>query len=258
MAHISISTASETIVPKPESPDRCLSLWNTIILHLIPGALITAFFFLTAPVLIQAGFPPILSLYLAILLILIPFELGFLLYQGKKLNGRFSLEGVVLFRERIPIWQMILLTTVLFGWSGLVFNLFSKLDTLLAQTFFSWFPQWPYPFNPFENVDLYSKTAYTITIVSGFLLNGIAGPVVEELYFRGYLLPRIPFSKHWRSLINILLFSLYHFFSPWQNLARILAYLPLSLTVAWKRNIYISIGAHCLGNIAGMVIALAI
>ena len=79
---------------------RLLSLGNMILLHLFPGMLISAFVFLTAPVLIQAGFPPILSLYLAILLILIPFELGFLLYQGKKRNGRYSLDGVVLLHER--------------------------------------------------------------------------------------------------------------------------------------------------------------
>ena len=37
----------------------------------------------------------------------------------------------------------------------------------------------------------------------GFLLNGFFGPFVEELYFRGYLLPRIPSSKRWAPLINV-------------------------------------------------------
>ena len=258
MAHLSISTASQASDRQPVSRVQCLSLWNTIVLHLFPGALITAFFFLTAPVLIRAGFPPILSLYLAILLILIPFELGFLFYQGKKLNGRYSLEGVVLFRERTPIWQMIFLIIVLFVWSGLVFSLLPKLDTFLAQTFFAWFPGWSFPVNLLGNSSQYSKAALSVTIVAGFLLNGIAGPIVEELYFRGYLLPRIPSSKGWAPLINVLLFSLYHFFSPWQNLTRILAFLPLSYAVAWKRNIYISMWAHCLLNTAGMVIALAL
>jgi uncharacterized protein len=255
MAHISISTASPTTDYQPDSKNQCLSMENTILLHLIPGALITAFFFLTAPFLIRAGFPPIMGLYLAILLVLIPFELGFLLFQGKKRNGRYSLDGVVLFRERTPIWPMIALIAALFIWSGPVFSLLPTLDTFLAQTFFAWFPGWSFPFNLLSDSSQYSQAALSVTIVAGFLINGIAGPIVEELYFRGYLLPRIPASKGWAPLINILLFSLYHFFSPWQNLTRILAFLPFSYVVAWKRNIYFSMCAHCLLNIAGMVIA---
>jgi uncharacterized protein len=258
MTHNSISTTSQATDHQPVSHVQCLSMGNTIVLHLFPGALITAFFFLTGPVLIRAGFPPMLSLYLAILLILIPFELGFLFYQGKKLNGRYSLDGVVLFRERMPIWQMIFLIIALFTWSGPVFSLLPKLDTFITQTFFAWFPSWSFPVNLLGNLSQYSKAALTVTIVAGFLINGIAGPVVEELYFRGYLLPRVPSSKGWSPFINVLLFSFYHFFSPWQNLTRILAFLPFSYAVAWKRNIYISIWAHCLLNTAGMVIALAL
>ena len=245
MAYIINSPASQATGRQPFSPVQYLPLWNTILLHLFPGVLITAFFFLTAPVLIQAGFPPILSLYLAILLILIPFELGFLLHRGKKLNGRISMDGVVLFRERTPIWLMIALIAALFLWSGLVFILIPKLDTFFAQTYFAWFPEWSFPTHLFGDPSQYSKSALTVTIVAGFLVNGIAGPVVEELYFRGYLLPRIPALKGWVPFINVLLFSLYHFFSPWQNLTRILVFLPLSYSVAWKRNIYIGMLAHC-------------
>lgn len=228
---------------------------RSIGLHLLPGALITAFFFLAGPFLIQAGFPPILSLYLAILLILIPFELGFLLYQGKKRNGRYSLDGVVLFRERTPILPMIAVIVVLYLWGSLVFTLLTTWDTFVARTFFAWFPDWSFPFNLLGDSSQYSKAGLSVTIFAGFLLNGIAGPVVEELYFRGYLLPRIPASKGWAALINILLFSLYHFFSPWQNLTRILIFLPLGYAVASKRNIFIGMWIHCLLNISGMVMA---
>lgn len=255
MSHISSFPASQSTGCQIVSPVQSLLLGKAILLHLLPGALITAFFFLAAPILIEAGFPPVLSLYLTILLVLIPFELGFLFYQGKKRNKRYSLDGVVLFRERAPIWQMIFWIIGLFAWGGLAFSLLPKLDALIARAFFTWLPGWSFPANLFGSSIQYSRTALTVTIVAGFLLNGIAGPIVEELYFRGYLLPRIPTSKGWAPMINILLFSLYHFFTPWQNLTRILAFLPFSYAVAWKRNIYISICAHCLLNIAGMVIS---
>jgi membrane protease YdiL (CAAX protease family) len=146
----------------------------------------------------------------------------------------------------------------LFLWSGLTFSLLPKLDGLIAQTYFAWHPDWLLPVKLSGDSSQFSQAALTVTIVAGFLINGIAGPIVEELYFRGYLLPRIPASKVWAPLINVVLFSLYHFFSPWQNLTRILAFLPLAYAVAWKRNIIISICAHCLLNTAGMVIAFAL
>jgi membrane protease YdiL (CAAX protease family) len=45
--------------------------------------------------------------------------------------------------------------------------------------------------------------------------------VVEEMYFRGYLLPRISRLGAWAPLVNTVLFSLYHLFTPWLNVGRI-------------------------------------
>jgi hypothetical protein len=77
--------------------------------------------------------------------------------------------------------------------------------------------------------------------------------VVEELYFRGYLLPRLSRLKGWAPLVNILLFSLYHFFTPWQNLTRIIALVPMVNSVWWKKNIYLRMVVHCAGNLAGAI-----
>ena len=222
-------------------------------LHLIPGALITTFYFLTAPAIIRAGYPPLMAILLAILIILIPFELGFLYYQGKKLNGRYSLEGVVLLRDQTPIWQFVLLVFALVMWGGLAFGLLPKVDNYFIQAMFSWFPDWSLPANILGDPSQYSKSALALTLLAGITLNGIAGPIVEELYFRGYLLPRIPSSKQWAPLINVLLFSLYHFFSPWQNVTRIVALIPFVYVVAWKRNIHIGMWAHCTMNTLGMI-----
>jgi uncharacterized protein len=62
---------------------------------------------------------------------------------------------------------------------------------------------------------------------------------VEEFYFRGYLLPRLSRFGNWAPLINAVLFSLYHFFTPWQALSRIVAVTPIAWVVQRKRCIYI-------------------
>jgi membrane protease YdiL (CAAX protease family) len=229
------------------------TVWQSLGLHLIPGVLITAFYFLIAPSVIKAGYPVLMAILLAILVILIPFELGYLLYQGKRQTGQLSLKTVVLNREPLPLWQYFILVPLLLGWCAIIFISLSPLDSYIIRTFFAWMPSWLITTTSQASMSHYPTSKLFITIVSAFALNGIAGPIVEELYFRGYLLPRIPSSRAWAPLINVLLFSLYHFFSPWQNITRILALIPMVYTVSWKRNIYLSIFTHCLLNTFGML-----
>ena len=85
----------------------------------------------------------------------------------------------------------------------------------------------------------------------------MAWSVAEEVCFRRRLLPRIFRLGGWAPHINILLFSLYHFFTPWQNPGRILAFTPLYYAVWRKRNIYLGMLVHCAGNLVGGVMMLA-
>jgi hypothetical protein len=232
------------------------TVWKTLGLHLIPGALITAFYFSTAPLVINAGYPALMALLIAIPVILIPFELGYLLYQGKKQNGRLSLKGVVLYRESLPVWQYFVFVPLLLVWSGAAFVVLAPLDNYFINMFFAWMPQELILANSFDNPASYSASALQLTLAFSLAFNGIAGPLVEELYFRGYLLPRIPASRTWAPLVNVILFSLYHFFTPWQNALRIVALVPLVYAVSWKRNIYLSIFTHCLLNTLGVLPAL--
>ena len=64
----------------------------------------------------------------------------------------------------------------------------------------------------------------------------LRGPIVEELYFRGYLLPRMEWMGRWAPLVNVSLFSLYHFWSPWQILGRILGLARRSMPCAGRRT----------------------
>lgn len=211
------------------------SLGKSVVLHLLPGALITLFYIFVAPWVISAGFPAINALLLAAIFVLIPFQLGYLFYEGKKKNGRFSLNGVVVYREAMPVWQYLVLVPLLLIWNFFWFNALAHLDGFLAQTAFSWLPDWFFG----GDFSQYSRPTLLITFIMLLFITGIVAPIVEELYFRGYLLPRLSRLKGLAPLVNILLFSLYHFFTPWQNITRIVALLPLGYITWWKRNIYV-------------------
>jgi uncharacterized protein len=93
-----------------------------------------------------------------------------------------------------------------------------------------------------------------ITFGSLILINGVAAPIVEELYFRGYLMPRISRFGWKTPILEDVLFALYHIWQPWAYVIILLTMISYIAPVFRKRNIYIGIWAHMslnfLGNIA--------
>jgi membrane protease YdiL (CAAX protease family) len=228
------------------------SLGRSVILHLLPGVLILVFFIVFAPILTARGLPTLLSLFLAVALVLIPFELGYIFYEAKKKNKTFSLKAVVLYRQKIPKWQYFVIVPSLLAWALIWYlTVAPPIQEHLKVEYFSWLPEW---FFLDYNLEQASEPAIVATWVLGLIFNGIAGPIVEELYFRGYLLPRISRLKGWAPLLNVLLFSVYHFFSPWRNFERIVAGLPGAYLIQWKKNIYLGMIPHCLLNTTGMLL----
>ena len=70
----------------------------------------------------------------------------------------------------------------------------------------------------------------------------------EELYFRGYLLPRIDRYGIWAPVLSTFLFSIYHVWTPWRWPQIAIGFLPLALA-AWRtRSIYVSMIAHVTVN----------
>ena len=168
-----------------------MGLGRSVVLHILPGALISLVYFLAGPSIIRAGYPRVVALLLGIPLVLIPFQLGLLLYLGRKRNHRTSLEGIVLYREPLPWRTYAFLVPAFLIWNVLCFVLLSPFEEFLASSVFFWMPLWSLPASGAAQYAGVQQGALMTTFVANIALNGIAAPVVEELYFRGYLLPRI-------------------------------------------------------------------
>lgn len=227
------------------------TIGQSIVLHLLPGILTGAFYFAIAQPIRNLGYPSLAAMILASIVILIPFELGFLLYQGKKKNGSLSLEGIVLYRQRIPLWQYLVWVPVIFVFLGLVFTILTPISSFL-ETLFTWLPE-------VLRFDMglggeYSKSVLINTYLIAFIIIVFIAPTVEELYFRGYLLPRMPRWKGWTSIFHSALFALYHTWTPWMAITRTIGMLPLIYIVQRKRNIYLGIIIHCLVNVIDIII----
>jgi uncharacterized protein len=250
-----METTPTTLCRNISTADEQHSIARTLVLHLLPGALILAFFVAVAPLLRGIGFPPVMAIYLATVFVLIPFELGYLIYQARK-NGT-SLGNIVLYRQPVPRGRLVLLVVALFVGGSLIGGLFAPVDFIVKQNLFSWLPQqYDVFYGLYGGVDQFSTANILIMWAFGLLVDGIVAPVVEEMYFRGYLLPRISRLGAWAPLLNTALFSLYHFFTPWSIVSRILEFLPVVYAAWWKRSIYLSMTVHVLFNLFSFVVTL--
>jgi membrane protease YdiL (CAAX protease family) len=222
------------------------SLPKTIVMHLAPGAIFTLAYALLAQPLQRLGFNNLLTFNLLALLLLVPLELGILFVVGKHKSGRFTLQGVVLNRQHLPLGQLLGLALVTLVYMLVCFTqLQPRLDPWLQKTLFGWVPEW---FMLMHGLDQAPRSLAILTILVSMVCTSWIAPFVEEYYFRGYLLPRLARFGSLAPVINAVLFNLYHFFTPWQALTRIIALVPMAWLVQRKHNLYISVIAHILLN----------
>lgn len=166
------------------------SLGYSILFHLLPGILIFSFCLIITPFLTRMGFPAGLSLLLGFMLIGIPLELGILFYNGERLNGKLSLKGVLHYRNKMSFANYAILFVVLMILSFTFLFLLTPVRDFLAEKVFYWLPEYFMPdYEPASTSP--ARAAILITLILGLLIDGLINPVVEELYFRGYLLPGI-------------------------------------------------------------------
>lgn len=231
-----------------------MAIWRLLLLHLVPGALATLVFVLLAGSVEGAGYPPLAALLIAIAVVIIPFELGVVFIAGR---GEPGILSAIPYRDRMAARDWVILVPVLVVAGIVGFGLLGVVEPPIRDTLFGWLPDWYLNPLPTDEIGQYSSSAWTTTLSAYLLLNVIAGPIVEELYFRGYLLPRLGRFGRWAPLVNVVLFSLYHFWSPWQLLSRIAGVAPFAYAVWRKRNVYLGAVVHMLLNGIGTVALIA-
>ena len=98
---MSAITADQSLPLAPEAAEQ-LSIGRSLALHLLPGVLILALFVLTAPAALRAGIPPLVPVFASATFGL-AFQVWHLFHEGKKRNGKWSLAGIVLYRQPMPV-----------------------------------------------------------------------------------------------------------------------------------------------------------
>ena len=219
-----------------------------ILYHLLPGIPILLIAMLCASPTWGFGLPMLLSLMISIMLGLIPTQMIILTFAARR-DG-IKIKDILGNTEKMPVSKTIFWAIPSVIIAVVVFATVSSIEEPL-WTIFNWVPDW---FRAsLDSLDNASRGIVWLTAILGIIFNGLLGPFVEELYFRGFLLPRMNLLRKLAPLVNTVLFSMYHLFSPWENITRILADTPFVYTVWYKKNIRIGIYVHCGMNTLSMI-----
>jgi uncharacterized protein len=227
------------------------SIGLSILLHLFPGLVLLLGFILVGPIIASYGLPSLLAIIVIDALIVLPLMIGILYCSGRKSGTRKVRVPVIAYRESVRWPLFVLLVVVTLAWAILTFVLLNPISEALRTTLFFWLPAWFELGHYVASPESYTFGSVLITWLLAFGITSIAAPIVEELYFRGYLLPRIDRYGRWAPFINVVLFALCHFWSLWFVPTRIVALLPLVYVVWFKRCIYVAIVVHVLLNVVG-------
>src|ERR671910_384802 len=224
---------------------------QTVLLHLLPGAAAFAAYVGLVPLAHQLGLPSVAVLATVGLLVIAPVQLGLLSAHRRRRPD----EPAVMLRARLPLPRLLGWAGLEVGLAGIAFLATAPLKRLLTDSVFAGWPD-AWAVRPGTETG-YSDTALIVT--AALLLAGtvLVAPVVEELYFRGYLLPRMPRQLgRWTPLAHVALFAAYHLWAPWMVPTRILAVLPLAYIALRTRDVRVGIIAHVLLNATDLILLL--
>lgn len=236
-----------------DEPTEELKIWQVLLLVFVPPTLLmTAYIGLGFQSAVQEAIPALLLFFLLAILILFPIELIVVLRASKREFGRFSLKSAFTQYKKLPWWHIALFGVLTWGFAGLmtvtIMPLEARLFGQLTERLSALLPAY-FDWSNTAYLERYGRSTMILTAVVLMIFNGLIGPIIEELFFRGYLTAKIRRYGWLAPVIITVLFSLYHLWLPFDNLFRIAAFFP-AFYLAWKKNnIYIAIVCHVLSNL---------
>jgi hypothetical protein len=223
------------------------SLLKSFLYHILPGLLTGLAFILLHALLQNSQTPALLAFLIAITLVDIPIQLGILLAEGKKRNGRYSLKGILAYQEKLSWGKFALVFAGAFVVIYAIIMLVTPLNTWLQSTLFSALPAWLL-MDEQSQYFAFGKNLLIGLFSAQLVITGLVLPWIEENYFRGFLLPRISRFGKWAAVINGLFFACYHVWQPQGFLTVFLLGTSLAALTLWKRDLRLPVSLHMVAN----------
>jgi hypothetical protein len=230
------------------------TLSSSLLLHLGPGLVVGAAYLALIPATRALGLPSAAAIGAQALLVTGPLMIGILKISSR---NRRPGEPTIALRRVPPVGAIIGWATLIICAAAVAFILTRPVTAWLERTAFQ---AWPVSWKPqLGTAGGYSDSALLWTAVLVLVGSVLIAPVVEEAYFRGFLLPRMP-ARLGRTvpLAHAVLFAFYHVWTLWLTPTRILAVLPLIYITLRTRSVLPAMVAHVVLNLIDVVLIMAI
>ncbi len=176
---------------------------------------------------------------------------GFMWVIGRR-EGNVSLKSLVPYQQHVGLLLFLSLLVISTAIAIFFRDFFqSELLNGLASAVRSKIDWWPPSWATFPDNNALGDSLGGWKL-SLFALAGtltiVAASGMQTLYFRGFILPRMPQIGWWTMAINCVLFSVYHLSSPW-FWAHFLVYTFIWGVVTYMtRNVWIAVISHMIFN----------
>jgi len=233
-----------------------LKPFEILLAFILPSSFAFFGFRMVLPWLVNSGYPKVLMWGIVASIMLFTFAvIGlFLIHkESKKLNV--SLKERLLIKKVSKKQWLICLGIMIVGilLAQVISPFINNFIELTGLSIPDYMPFWLDPsINPMEtDMEILSpnysiKNNYVIVIVMAITL--ILNILVEEIYFRAWLLPKMQSLGKWSWVANGLLFALYHTFQLWLFPMLVIISLSITLTVYLSKSILPAVTIHFIAN----------
>lgn len=242
-------------VPLDHVPPPSPLTWPRILLtHLGPGLLFLTGFLVFADVAAWAGLPRGIGFPIAGLLLVSPLQLWLLRRAARRATGRASVLGAITYRDRVPLARAVPVTAGLLVFAAAVLAALSPMTAWLEGLLDPVLPDaWTVADDPTGLAVPVALAVLTVTVAG----DGVVSAVTEELYYRGYLMPRVPVSARFRPVVGAALFTVAHLWQPELWPVVFLVQVVNGMVVQRLRSVWVAAALHAGANVGFTVLALA-
>lgn len=232
---------SATTAPVPTNPQ---ALRHVAALHLAPGAVSLVGYLVLARVVTAFGLPNLLGLMLTTLLVEAP-VIWWLMARLIRREGR-ALRWRDLFPwdERVSLgWYLTAGPLALILGMFMISGVAPAVAAAVVDPYFGWLPDWFVMRMEPDALFAQPQGVLVALWITSVVMAVVAGST-QELYFRGYLLPRMTHLGRSAPVVNALLFGVFHMIAPWNWIPFFLGTLPWSYLMWWKKSIRLALFVH--------------
>ncbi len=220
-------------------------LRDSIVMHLAPGLAVAVGYAVFAAVLTAIGLPNMMALMLAVLLVEAPLLYWLMRRASTRKLGHVDWTWILPWKQRTPAWVYIVVGLPLILFSvAVIAGVTPAIGDVIFERLFSELPDW---FALRQDPDMFaglSRTTLWLMWAGSLVAFVLVGGVMQEVYFRGFLLPRLERLGHWGPVLNAGLFAVYHFVTPWSWPGFFIMVVPWAYVVRWRRSLQLGIFIH--------------